>query len=330
MSCNIMKEYVDFSRKCIKNYIKLIMDKQFEQEVFDELVNVYIDVRYHNLYEKKYKKFQNNISYHLLQETYKLLEQDDKSEKEKDNIKKTFSLFEYILYFDNVMDCDSAKEIIKKIQDTRINKLNIKDDDFPSTFFEVLKKDLNKKKEFLNKLETKDFNIVYSKTNQDYVYDTYLEHNLKFPKIYSKYAIDKAFVSKEISEQKLFVIYPSIVGKVLKDVLKGDFKKNYLVDYVASINDKPRKSKRLLSMFDDDISKEKIIMKISYKDFIKYKDQFYQYMRAGYRFAIILDETFILNAQNLEILQVFKYIIVNKNYIYFKEFKDLANTIVSR
>ena len=126
MSCNIMREYINFSRKCINNYIKIIMEKQFDANTTTDLLNTYIDVRYYDLYEKKYKKLEDNIGYHLLQCTYRLLEKSENTKEDRKRIKKIFTLFKYILYFDNVIDCKSAKTIIKEIDEFRIEKLNIK------------------------------------------------------------------------------------------------------------------------------------------------------------------------------------------------------------
>lgn len=330
MSCNIMREYINFSRKCINNYIKIIMEKQFDANTTTDLLNTYIDVRYYDLYEKKYKKLEDNIGYHLLQCTYRLLEKSENTKEDRKRIKKIFTLFKYILYFDNVIDCKSAKTIIKEIDEFRIEKLNIKSDNFVNSFFEILKEDLNKKKEFIEQLDTKDFDIIYGKTNQNDVYTTSLEHHLKFPKIYSKYSINKAFVSKDINEQKLFVIYPMIVKKVLTNVISGDFKREYIVDYVTSIHSKPKKIKRLYNLIDDDISKEKIILTIHYSDYLTYKDQIQGFMREGFRYAVLLDNAFILNPDNLQSLKVFKYIIIKKEYVYFEDLKNLENIIIRR
>lgn len=324
MSSNIMEEYINFSKKCIHKYIKKIMDRQFDQDVFNDLIKVYIDARYYNLYEQKYKAFETNISYYLLKTTLELL----KNEKEEQNIKIMFSLFEYILYFDNVMECDSAKKIIKKLNDFRIEKLKINEENFVEDFFQMVKEDLTRKKIFMQNLECKDFTVFYDKTNQNNIYDTTIEYELKFPKIYSKYAIDKAFKSKEINEQKLFVIYPTVTSKIISDVIKGQFKKTYLVDYNIELHEKPKKIKRLYALINNDIVKEKLIIKINFKDFTKWKEDIYEYMRSGFRYAIILDKSFEITVKNLEILQIFKYIIIDKKSIFYQDFKDLEKAII--
>lgn len=324
MSNNIMEEYINFSKKCIHKYIKKIMDRQFDSDIFDDLIKTYIDARYYNIYEQKYKTFETNISYYLLKTTLELL----KNEKEEQKIKIMFSIFEYILYFDNVMECDSAKKVIKKLNDFRMDKLKINEENFVEEFFQMIKEDLTRKKEFIQNLECKDFTVNYDKTNQHNVYDTTIEYELKFPKIYSKYSIDKAFKSKEINEQKLFVIYPNVTSKIVNDVIKGQFKKTYLVDYNINLHEKPKKLKRLYNLIDNDIVKEKLIIKIDFKDFTKYKEEIYEYMRSGFRYAISIDKSFEITVKNLEILQIFKYIILDKKSVFYQDFKDLENAII--
>ena len=57
MSCNVVGNYIKMIKKNIKSYIELIMGDMFDSYVFDELLNVYINARYYNAYEKVSKNF---------------------------------------------------------------------------------------------------------------------------------------------------------------------------------------------------------------------------------------------------------------------------------
>lgn len=324
MSCNIVNEYVSFSKKCIEKYIRTIMDKQFDEDIFDDLIKVYIDVRYNNLYKPVHKMFEVSICYYLRNATIEIMK-ETKDPKKAENM---FLLFKYILYFDNVRECKSVKPFIDEIDGFRKEKLDIEDNDFKNTFFEMLRDDLNRKKEFIEAFDCKDFVVESTKTNRTRVYNTTMEHKIKFPKIYSSYAIDKVFNNKEIGEQKLFVIYPIVTTKVLIDILKGNFTKTYLVDYNIELCSKPKKMKRLFNIINNDCVKEKIAIKLKYSDFKEHKDEFYDYMRDGFGFAIIIDNSFIMNTKNIELLKVFKYIIIEKNSKYYEEFKGIDNTVI--
>ncbi len=318
MSCNIVGEYVDFSRKCIKKYLKIILERYFDEDVYDDLVNAYINTRYYNMYFEVSERFEVNIVYYLK----KSLEhfKDDAVYKKK--ARYMFHVFKFILYFDVVRECDSVRELIKEINNFRI-KLDLKDDDFESKFYNILKDDLNAKREFIESFDDKNFSINYVKV-KDKIFDCILNHNLKFSKLYSEYAINKVFNSKDIDEQKLFVTYPLVGTRILQDIIKGNFSKKYLVSYSLSLKSRPKKKKRLLNIIDDDIVKEKIFLKINFSDYLDNKDEVYSLTKAGFRIAVILDDGFVLNEENKELLKIFAFVITDSLY---DEIKNECNTI---
>ena len=100
MANNIAREYIDFSKKNITKYLKIILDKYYAKKIVDPLLEVYINVRYYNNEDIKYKNFISNINYYLRQKAIEMKENEDEDTIFK--IKNTFYLFKYILYFDNV------------------------------------------------------------------------------------------------------------------------------------------------------------------------------------------------------------------------------------
>ena len=48
MANNIAREYIDFSKKNITKYLKIILDKYYAKKIVDPLLEVYINVRYYN------------------------------------------------------------------------------------------------------------------------------------------------------------------------------------------------------------------------------------------------------------------------------------------
>ena len=65
MSSNIIKEYVSYSQKSIKKYMQVILEQYFDQDVYDDLINAYINTRYYNMYEKVSDRFEVNIVHYL-------------------------------------------------------------------------------------------------------------------------------------------------------------------------------------------------------------------------------------------------------------------------
>lgn len=328
MSVNIINQYVNFSKKCIKNYMKLIMKNKYDQDIFDEFIKTYIDVRYYDMYPREKNTFVSNITYYLSKKVSSL--NKDEQYQDKALIKNMFLLFGYILVFDNVINCDSAKDVVKKLNQFRIDKFNLIEEDFEKNMFEIVKSDLLRKKHYLDNFSNKSFEIIYNKTNIKNLYNVALEQQLKFPKIYSKYAIDKVFVSKEINEHKLFVIYPIVAAKILSNIIDGQFKKIYLIDYNLNLNNKEKKLKRLYSLIDDDIAKEKIIMKITFTDFIKNKQFFIDNMKLGFNYAVIMDASSNMTSNNIDELKFFKYIIIKPNHANFEDLCNLDNIVIDR
>lgn len=313
MSCNIVNEYVSFSSKAIKKYLQMILKQYFDRDVYDDLMNAYMNERYYNMYDKVSDRFEVNIV-HYLKEAI-IDKKDDSTYRKK--AKWMFGLFKYILYFDSVKECTSVRPLIKEINDFRKEELHIDESDFESKFYNTLKEDLLAKKEFINSFNDKNFTINYVKVKRG-VFNACLESNLKFPKIYSEYAINKMFNSAEIKEQRLFVLYPLVTIKVLEDILKGNFEKNYLLDFELNLKEKPKKYKRLLNIIDNDVVKEKVALKVNYNDYLNDKESVYELTRNGYKIALILEGNINLDEELLELLSIFSYVVITDEKLYEK------------
>lgn len=314
MSCNIANEYITFAQKSIKKYLQTILDHQFDQDIYDDLINAYTKTRYYNDNPKMHDKPEINIIYYLAQSIKYITEENSNYQKSM----YMLDLFKYILYFDKVCECPSVRPFISLIEKFREEKLNIKDKEFEGKFYDLLKSHLIAQTEFLESFNDKHFNVEYKKI-KDQIFNTTLKHNIKFSKIYSQYALDKVFNNKVISEQKIFITYSMVCTKIIQDIIKSNFNKVYLIDYPTSLKEKPTKQKRLLNIIDNDIVKEKLALKINYQDYLQDKEEIYNLTREGYNIALILPKDYILDEGQEEILKIFKYVITDnpeiKKYI---------------
>lgn len=306
---NIASEYIDFSRNSIKKYLTLILDHYFDQDIYDDMINAYINTRYYNLYPVMDEKFEANIVYYLKKSV------KDIDEKFKDKARYMFKMFKYILYFDGAFECDSVRKLISEIKMFRLIELKISDGNFESKLYNMLEEDLLAKKNFLESFSDKNFSMKYLKI-KDHVFYCTLEHNLKFSKLYSDYAIEKVFSNKVISEQKLFVSYSLACVRALEDVIKGNFDKVYILDYVFSLVSKPKKNQRLLKTIDNDIIKEKLVLKIKYSDYVANHEAVYELTRNGFKIALEIDSSFEFNDENNKILKIFAYVITSDSKLY--------------
>ena len=76
---------------------------------------------------------------------------------------------------------------------------------------------------------------------------------------------------------------------------------------------------------------DKISLKIRYEQFNKNKEQIYELMRNGFKIAVILDSTVNTERTEIERLNIFSYILINKDASYYddimKNKKILRNII---
>lgn len=62
-----------------------------------------------------------------------------------------------------------------------------------------------------------------------------MKHNIKFPMIYSNQAIENVFDSGIIAEDKLQIEYNLISIEAIQDILKGNFKRQYIIEFEISL-----------------------------------------------------------------------------------------------
>src|SRR5574344_1586313 len=166
-------------------------------------------------------------------------------------------------------------------------------------------------------------------TNYDGISDVFkviLHHNIQFPMIYSNIAIQKVFDNGITKEDKLNIEYSLISTNVIKDIIRGNFKKQYIVEFTPTLFKKSKKMKTILNIIDNPAIQDKLNLKIQYKDFIENKDRVYDLMRNGYKFAVILDDTVDTSFETLSKLNVFSYILLSKKLRNYDEI--LENEVI--
>ena len=321
MNNNIITEYFNFSKTCVNNYLKKILGKYYDRETGEKYLKIYMDTRYYGKYFNKNISFFDNVKNNM-NYIYKLNASVDKDKK----IYYTIKAFEFIYYFDNVIACDSINEIIDEIETFRKEELGInKNKKFNADLFEQVKEDLIKKKEYIDTINSDKFNYDYNMTNLEDVYDVRINQNLKFPVVYNSVMIDKVFNSKDLAQRRAMIEFSFAALIVLKDIIKGVFDFEYLINYPSEISTKKTLYSRLMSILNNEILKERITIKINYSDFLQEKEIIYNEIRHGYKFAVILDSEFRDTEEDAALLPVFKYIIVSKkkNYMHLNNYRNI-------
>ena len=119
-----------------------------------------------------------------------------------------------------------------------------------------------------------------------------LEHNVKISNLYSEFAIEKAYTTGTVGEDKLFITYILASSLVLENAINLDFSRYYLVPVASTLFEKEKKCTRLFKIFDNQLCKKFISIWITYSDYKKNKKKIDDLISEGYSFGIELDSKY--------------------------------------
>lgn len=314
---NIMNEYLKIIKNNMNQYMKYFIDNRYIKSICDEFIDVYMEIRYEGFIEiKKGFSLKNKVALELRQKKEILIE--NLPEKIK-NIEFTYIFIDSCIKLNEINSKEKLNEELEQIFQLRLDNLLEKNNDNKNEYINGLKKLVliseKQKLDLLKKLESNKFYLKYTNTKAQNVRMARIEHNIKVSPIYSSFAIEKAFNTGTILEDKLFVEYNLIAMQVIKDINCGIYKREYIVEFATSILEKNQKLTRLLEILNSTALQDRVILNIDFKEFMKYKDSIYEILRNGYKIALYIDETFEENQSNIQRLSLFKYILVGNEEI---------------
>lgn len=326
MTINIMNEYIEITKRQITSYLKLVFEDLYDKKYNDIYTEKYINARYYNFFYDEPKSTIRRITLNELKKTQDYAISNNYQDEEL--IQKIHVFYCYVLYFDNVVYCKSLKNKISQIAKLRKRLLNKENSEFEEELYKEIINYNEQKEKLLNKFETNEFNLKISNyKNKANIYKVNLKYKIKFPMEYSELALNKVFNIGLINEDKLSIEYYLIVVQVIRDIVNQNFKKQYIVEFAETLLKKPKKIKGLLNSIDNSAVQDKISLKIRHEDFLENKEAIYELMREGYRFSIILDNSFNVNYKNMENLRMFKYVIVNKDSRQYKDIMEFNDEV---
>ena len=321
MSVNLINKYTDITKKQMNTYMKLVFGNLFNKDYNDVYIQKYINARYYNENEAEVKETFRARILSELKDAEELLIIDHIDDR--DLIQKMDVFFQYVLYFDDVVKYKDLKEKIARVTKLRKKLLNKTSEAFENNLYKKMMSFKEQKEQMLENIETEDFYIKTTNYPKRYnVYRVNLKHSVEIPLEYSEFAINKAFNSGIIQEDKLIVEYYLVEAKILKDILKQKFSKQYIVEFNETILKKAKKLKNLLNIINSPATQDKMILKIKYEDYLTHKEQIHDILRDGYRFAVVLDDSFVVTSKNIQTLDIFKYAILNKQIESYEKIKE--------
>lgn len=317
-SVNIITEYTNYIKKSLTKISKLMLGKNYSDEDFSKLLDVYVKTRYYDSLDRKSKSPYFNTKIYVKEELSKLEKQNNISASVLNIYNEVLSL-EHSNY--------NPKEFINNTLENR-EKLRLSSEKSIEEITSICKEINNKRHEIQKAFACKDFSCEYKTTNFYKVFNVKLNYSFSIPKLYSDYAVDKVYTNGVVNEDKLFVEYHLITCKLLNEVLSFDFSNNYIIEFTCSLLDKESKLNKLLSIIDNDICKEKLNLKITSSEFEQYKDKILDFINKGYNFAIKIDNGYVDSFEKKKLItSVFKYIIINSSNKNINAFEECSNLI---
>lgn len=328
MTINVMDEYLELTKDYIVKYMKLIMGNKYNKEVCDRLTKKYIETRYNNFYEDEVEKglpIRKRIMSEIKDLSSRLIENGI---AEKELVDNMCIFFYYVLYFDNLVLTKNMTNEIYNIHKLRKKLLNKDEDDFSEKLKNLITEWQENISKELEKYDTKEFLLKFSSyKNVRNVSRVNIEYNIKLPVIYSEFAINKAFNSGVVNEDKLYIEYYLIAVRIIRDIIRQDFKRHYIVEFAGSLLEKNKKIKGIINIISNSAIQDKLSLKIRYNDFLNNKEAVYELMRSGFKIAIIIDKSFEISYENIEKLDMFSYVLISKDSEIYDKIMKTNNKI---
>ena len=327
MTYNIMAEYTEHTRKFLRTFMQEFFKEQYDKDITNEYIETYIEARYNNyggnenqrvFYRRIYsalKKSEEKLIYNQYEENHKM-------------IKDMLELYQYIFYIDFVRPINKdLKDFTSEIYEKRITKFEMKrDGELKNNLYKMIKEYRDSKMKYLKTFESEDFELVTTKYPliKD-VYKVELKYNFKLPYIFSQNAINDVYNENIVNEDKLIIEYLMLTVFNIRMILEGKFNTQYLVEFPMSLFAKRKKLDQALRIINDQSILDKIKIKVKYRDFIIHRNEIYELMKNGYKFAVIIDDSFIISKEHIKKLSMFNYVIISKKLKYFDEFMENAD-----
>lgn len=297
---NIVQNYINYIKKTYRNIFSLILKKQYNKKIIDQFLDKYIETRYYNRRtDIVLDDFELCINHALEQVQEKLV-----GKVKPNTLEKIYQIFQFILYIDGITKDNCLKEIMIEHTKEEVEEI-----------VSISKNIVKKRKEYLTLFETNQFSISYDSMGfMNQIQLVSLNHNVKISKLYSEYAISKAFNEGIISEDKLFVEYSLVASEILKKQLNCEKIRHYIIDFNVELFKKNKKLHRLIELINDPLVLEHISIKTLYSDFLKYESQYEDLIKQGLQISVMLDDIFECDKIHLEQLVIFDRILIDMNY----------------
>ncbi len=333
MAHYIISDYIEYTKDFLKDFMKEFFRDKYDIEVSNKLIEIYIDARYSNYGGNEKQRIFYRRIYSALQKEIEIVKYNSNEDMHK-QYTNMLEMYQYIFYIDFVRPIKiDLKDFVNQLYEKRIVKFELKRIvGQKDNLYKMIKEYREKKENYLTKFDSPDFELSINKYPliKD-VYKVNLKYNFKITYVYSDRAIQEVYNEGVVYEDKIMIEYIMLTIYNIKNILEGKFNAQYLVDYPTSLFQKEKKGEQILKIIEDPAVQDKIKIKIKYKDFVENKEKIYELMQRGFKFAIIIDETFKIETEEIRKLLMFDYVLIsksNKNFDNFMEYKEPIENLI--
>ncbi len=324
MSRNIVGDCINYDYKNTLGYLKLIFNGKPAKGIPNKMVDYYFDLKYCNLLNSQ--NIINGIIDGVKKKIYDYIKEENiKADNFNNEINDSLWILKYILCFEQAINDKKIMKLLLKLEED-VRKRNQEHASTKIKLFSIIKNNQEIKEKFIKKCSCKDFELDIKNTNIQNVFYTKLKSNVKIPELFSVTAVQKVFDSGTVNEDKLLVLYTLISIKIMEEINKFDYSRKYVISFDSNLLSKKNKCKQLFKIFDIDFLKDRMIMEIDYNDFINNKDVVYDYIREGYKFAVVINDSF---SDNIQLLEVFEIILLNGKKEKIAKLKKIDNVLIT-
>ena len=329
MTSNLMEQYIKKTTSFLKNFTKMFLAEKYDETISNEYIDAYIDSRIYNFGETEQKFFYKRIYASLLERKNEIRKLYPKIDEKI--LEDHLELYQFVFYIDDIRPISDLTEFVNTICDKRRTMYEIEGiKNIENKILKSIKKYREEKEDFIKKYQTEDFSLQIDKyTLIKNTYKVNINYNFKIPYIYSNTVINEVYNNGTVNEDKLIIEYILLTLECIKDINNADFSRKYLVDFANTLYKKQKKLKQTLRVIDNAAIQDKIFLKIYYQDFEENKELIYSLIKQGYRFAIIIDDSFKPTLMNIKKLSIFEFLLVPEQCKNYEKIKENENKIIN-
>ena len=329
MTSNLMEQYIKKTTSFLKNFTKMFLAEKYDETISNEYIDAYIDSRIYNFGETEQRFFYKRIYASLLERKNEIRKLYPKIDEKI--LENHLELYQFVFYIDDIRPISDLTEFVNTICDKRRTMFEIEGiKNIENKILKSIKKYREEKEDFIKKYQTEDFSLQIDKyTLIKNTYKVNINYNFKIPYIYSNTVINEVYNNGTVNEDKLIIEYILLTLECIKDINNADFSTKYLVEFANTLYKKQKKLKQTLRVIDNAAIQDKIFLKIYYQDFEENKELIYSLIKQGYRFAIIIDDSFKPTLMNIKKLSIFEFLLVPEQCKNYEKIKENENKIIN-